>query len=87
MWITRRSCSAPSNKSYGPGISRAFCRTCASAGDRVRVIRLLLPEPLTPVMQTKVPNGKATSTDLRLCSRAPRSWCNRSEAQRGRRCR
>src|SRR5690349_18528062 len=34
--------------------------------------RLDLPEPLRPVITTRLSRGRVTSTFLRLCSRAPR---------------
>ncbi len=39
--------------------------------------RLLLPLPLTPVTQTNLPSGKATSIFFRLFSRAPRTTISR----------
>src|SRR3954451_1472986 len=38
--------------------------------------RLDLPEPLSPVITTRLSRGSVTSTFFRLCSRAPRivSW-------------
>ncbi len=38
----------------------------------------LLPDPETPLTQTNRPSGKATSTSLRLCCRAPRTVSQRS---------
>ena len=45
----------------------------ASAGYRIWLTRLDLPEPLTPVTATKRPSGNPTSMLRRLFSRAPRT--------------
>ena len=44
-----------------------------SARAKVSFTSELLPEPLTPVTTQSTPSGNATSTFLRLCSRAPRT--------------
>jgi len=44
-----------------------------SAGNNTSRINVLLPEPLTPVMQTNRPSGISTVRSLRLCRVA---WVN-----------
>ena len=51
-------------------MTRARC--CASAGCRIFWIKVLFPDPLAPVIETKEPSGISTSIFLRLCILAPR---------------
>ena len=61
IWLERRRC-----RRGRPGRLAARCSRWASAGCRVSLTSVLLPEPETPVTQTKPPSGIATSTFLRL---------------------
>ena len=61
-----RRCAGPAASSTG--------RSSASAtGSRMSLTSVDLPEPDTPVTDTKQPSGNSTSMFLRLCSRAPRT--------------
>ena len=69
--ITLSIRSIPSMARCFPGRSRAPQIRAASAGYRICVTRLDLPEPLTPVTATKRPSGKATSIVAQVVLRAP----------------
>src|SRR5678816_4711010 len=72
MLTTLCTCSMPSTPSCSPGSVRVSTSRFHSALYRISLIRVLFPDPDAPVMATSLPNGMATSTDLRLFSRAPR---------------
>jgi hypothetical protein len=59
--------------SCSPTVRLARCRRLASAGHRMSLTSELLPEPDTPVMQTKRPSGIGSVRSLRLFCRAPRT--------------
>src|SRR5437667_10447372 len=70
----------------GPwSLSREF-RAAMRAGSRHSRIRVLLPEPLTPVTKTKRPRGKRTVRPLRLFLFASRSASQAGEEGRGSAC-
>src|SRR5580700_8679478 len=71
--ITLLMSSSPVRSSYGPGVSPARLSFFDTARASVSSISELLPEPDTPVTQTKVPSGMYKSTPRRLLRRAPRS--------------
>src|SRR6187397_3435729 len=48
--------------------------TTPSRPDTEPWMRELLPDPATPVTTTSTPSGMSTSTFLRLCVRAPRTF-------------
>src|SRR6266566_5859968 len=54
-------------------------RACLREGRRHSRIKVLLPEPLTPVTRTRRPKGKLTVRFLRLFFAAPRSVSQLSE--------
>ena len=54
-----------------PGFSVGLPLARSSAGNSTSCTSVDLPEPLTPVTQTRRPSGIATSMFLRLCSAAP----------------
>ena len=72
MLTTLSTLEMPSMESQSPGRSRARYRVWASFLYRISYIRVLLPLPDTPVMQTSLPSGISTSMFRRLFWRAPR---------------
>src|SRR5215469_13607506 len=57
-----------------PRIEAWSTDTTPSRPDTEPWIRELLPDPATPVTTTSTPSGMSTSTFLRLCVRAPRTF-------------
>ncbi len=64
--------ASTSMRSKRPGVVTALLSSAASASCRMSLMSELLPEPETPVMQTKRASGSATSMFFRLFWRAPR---------------
>ena len=54
-----------------PGTWRAPLSLFASTVARMSLTSVDLPEPETPVTETRQPSGNETSIPRRLCSRAP----------------
>ena len=67
-----------------PGTWRALLSLLASTVARMSLTSVDLPDPETPVIETRQPSGNATSTSCRLCSRAPTTptWRDRSIGRR-----
>ena len=61
----------PSTRLARPGTCRARLSSLASVFAKIPLITVDLPEPDTPVMQHKTPNGMVTLMPRRLFSRAP----------------
>src|SRR4051812_533338 len=73
MLMTLWTASVPSTESCSPGSVRVSTSFFQSALNRMSLTSVLLPEPDAPVTAMSWPSGNATSTDLRLFSRAPRT--------------
>ena len=58
-------------RSHGPTQDVAPYSSARAALSSVSTIRLLLPEPLTPVIALISPIGTSSVTSFRLCARAP----------------
>src|SRR5262245_51732584 len=82
---TLSTCDAPRRLECGAGLGPPCPKRRCSAGANVSLIRLLLPEPLTPVTQQKTPRGNIAETFFKLLAVAPSSAIERVLATR-RRC-
>ncbi|MNS88879.1 hypothetical protein D3C72_1228710 [compost metagenome] len=70
---TSAICSAPKRRSNAPGDSDGLPFCFNSAGYSTSCTRVDLPEPDTPVTQTRRPSGSSTETFFRLCALTPSS--------------
>src|SRR6478672_4878983 len=82
MSITLSICAQPTSFLCLPGSSRDRYTFCISARSRTSWTNVDLPDPLTPVTQTRRPSGIWTFTFCRLCSRTPSSRSTRSPGWR-----
>ena len=70
---TSANCSAPRSRSKAPGDSVGLPMILSKPGYSTSWIKVDLPEPETPVTQTKRPSGISIETFLRLLAVTPSS--------------